>query len=169
MYCVKCRTVTGTDNERQERTATGRMMLKGQCTNCKTNKNKFLKKQKGSGLVNDILNSDKMPEMHLRGLSGKYSYCGPGTKLNKRLDKNKKPKKGYEPINKLDEICYQHDLAYDNMSDTANRLQADKVMLENIGDILKGNKLNWKEKADARLVKGIIGVKSKLGLGKKKK
>ena len=39
--------------------------------------------KKGSGLLNTMLNNlgDVMPEMHLPG----YNYCGPFTKLNKRL------------------------------------------------------------------------------------
>ena len=62
-----------------------------------------------------------MPEMHMRlpkaGLSedvpggsfqntGKYSYCGPFTKLNKRLTE------GYRGVNQLDRACFDHDVAY---------------------------------------------------------
>jgi hypothetical protein len=41
-----------------------------------------------------------------------YQYCGPSTRLDIRLDNNDKPKSGEEPINRVDETCYQHDLAY---------------------------------------------------------
>jgi hypothetical protein len=39
-----------------------------------------------------------MPELKLPG----YNYCGPFTKLDKRLAR------GYKPINKLDTGCQQH-------------------------------------------------------------
>jgi hypothetical protein len=41
-----------------------------------------------------------MPELHLPG----YNYCGPFTKLDKRLAK------GDERINKLDAGCKEHDI-----------------------------------------------------------
>ena len=38
---------------------------------------------------------------------------GPGTIVEKRYDLvNKKPRKGYDPINKIDEISMYHDLGY---------------------------------------------------------
>ena len=49
----------------------------------------------------------------------KYNYCGPGTKLEERL--NSGDPKYRDPINKLDAICQQHD--------------DDDVMVKSIGDI----------------------------------
>jgi hypothetical protein len=53
----------------------------------------------------------------MRTLPGlkKYGYCGPNTSLQKRLDDiNINPKPGYEPINKVDEVCVRHDINYIN-------------------------------------------------------
>jgi len=51
----------------------------------------------GSGVFNTLLNklNNAMPELHLPG----YNYCGPFTKLDKRLAR------GAEPVNKLDAGC----------------------------------------------------------------
>ena len=62
-----------------------------------------------------------MPEMHLSlpntvesenipngsfQNTGKYSYCGPGTKVKKRVSE------GYQGVNKLDNACKEHDIYY---------------------------------------------------------
>ncbi|KAJ8979793.1 hypothetical protein NQ317_007703 [Molorchus minor] len=74
--------------------------------------NKRLKR--GRGIVNTLIN--KLPfELHL---PGGYQYCGPGTKLQKRLAR------GDPGINKLDKACKQHDIAY-SQSDLAARHKAD--------------------------------------------
>ena len=53
----------------------------------------------------------KLGELHLITPTGeKYNYCGPGTKLEERL--NSGDPKYRDPINKLDAICQQHDIAY---------------------------------------------------------
>lgn len=53
-----------------------------------------------SSLLNWLINH--LPfELHLPG----YNYCGPGTKLIKRL------KRGDKGVNKLDEYCKEHDIA----------------------------------------------------------
>ena len=56
----------------------------------------------GSGVFNTLLNklSNVMPELHLLG----YNYCGPFTKLDKRLAR------GDKPVNKLDAGCKEHDI-----------------------------------------------------------
>ncbi|WP_221935836.1 hypothetical protein, partial [Klebsiella pneumoniae] len=52
---------------------------------------------------------DALPlELHL---PGGYQYCGPGTKLKHRLAR------GDTGINKLDEACKEHDIAYSKYSD----------------------------------------------------
>ena len=53
----------------------------------------------------------KLGELHLITTTGeKYNYCGPSTKLEERL--NSGDPKYRDPINKLDAICQQHDIAY---------------------------------------------------------
>lgn len=71
----------------------------------------------GKGLVNSLI--DKLPfEAHLPG----YQYCGPGTKLEKRLAR------GDPGINPLDASCKQHDISYDKHKSTKERTKADKIL-----------------------------------------
>ena len=49
-------------------------------------------------------------EIHLEN----YNYAGPGTRTDIRLDENDNPKPGEEPINKIDEACLKHDIAYES-------------------------------------------------------
>lgn len=80
-----------------------------------TNKRKIIKH--GCVLVNSVI--DKLPfELHLP----KYQYCGPGTKLAKRLAR------GDPCINKLDTLCRDHDIAYENHKDSSERHKADKIL-----------------------------------------
>lgn len=68
----------------------------------------------GGGLVNTLINN--LPfELHLPG----YNYCGPGTKLEKRLAR------GDVGINPLDEACKLHDIAYAQNTSLAHRHKAD--------------------------------------------
>ena len=50
-----------------------------------------------------------------------FSYLGPGSRLDIRLDENLKPKKGEEPINNLDETALKHDIAYKQIQDEYKR------------------------------------------------
>lgn len=53
-------------------------------------------------------------ELHLHTLSGKkYNYCGPNRNLRKRLNPDKTPKDFSKSVNKVDEICMRHDIAYE--------------------------------------------------------
>ena len=42
-----------------------------------------------------------------------FSFMGPGTRLDMRLDANYVPKPDSQPINRADMVSYQHDVAYD--------------------------------------------------------
>ena len=53
-----------------------------------------------------------------------YSYLGPGTRLDLRLDENMKPKKGEEPRDSLDAIALRHDIAYQKIQ---NEYKQDKT------------------------------------------
>lgn len=73
--------------------------------------------KRGKGIINKII--DKLPfELHVP----KYQYCGPGTKLEKRLAR------GDPGINPLDVACKQHDMAYTEHSSTDDRYLADKQL-----------------------------------------
>lgn len=73
--------------------------------------------KQGYGLLNSAINS--LPfELHIPG----YQYCGPGTKLEKRLAR------GDLGINPLDAACRVHDIAYSKHRDGPERTKADRAL-----------------------------------------
>lgn len=129
------------------------------------------KKMVGKGFFNDYI-MPRLPELHyISPFTGKkHNFTGPGTKLSKRIDpKTKKPLPNSQPVNEVDKTAYLHDLAYDEFPDLQRRKIADNVMIEDLDSIRKDGKLNWKTRADALLVGGVMKLKRMLGLGKKKK
>lgn len=69
-------------------------------------------------MINSLI--DNLPvELHL---PGGYQYCGPGTKLEKRLAR------GDPGINPLDAACKLHDIAYSKFSGDQERREADKQL-----------------------------------------
>lgn len=83
-------------------------------------------KLKGRGFLDKFI--DNLPfELHIPG----YKFCGPGTKLNKRLQR------GDKGINALDEACKEHDIAYVNK----NRNLADKILIHKAIERFKAKKL----------------------------
>ena len=70
--------------------------------------------------VQNLLNQKWLPEFHMRTLKGKkYNYCGPNTRLEERLAR------GDEGINRLDQVCKQHDIDYSNAESLADKHIAD--------------------------------------------
>jgi len=168
IYCVKCKRKTSTLNLVESVTKNNRSILKGTCEICKTKKNQFISNSKSGG---DIVSSviSKIPvELHLRSLNGKkYSFCGPNTNLNERLNSDDTPKEWSKPINKVDEVCLRHDLAYrDSDLGKGTRHNADKNMIEELNNL---RDLNINEKFARAVIKPIIYTKHKLGLGTNKK
>ena len=102
----------------------------------------------------------KLGELHLRTPTGKkYNYCGPGTKLEDRLNSN--DSKYRDPINKLDAVCQQHDIAYNEAGDNlAKKHAADKIMEDSIKAIPFGQRPRF-----ATPTMYAIKTKRKLGLG----
>jgi hypothetical protein len=109
----------------------------------------------GGGLVNKILNMKGMPELHIPG----YSYCGPFTKLDERLER------GDKGINKLDEACKQHDIAYRDNKDIQLRHEADKILEDEAWKRMFSNDSSIGEKISAFGVGTLMNTKVKLGLG----
>lgn len=110
----------------------------------------------GGGLVNNIINN--LPfELHLPG----YNYCGPGTKLEKRL------LRGDKGINQLDEACKQHDIAYANNLDIPNRHKADLQLLNMAKQRTKAKDARKGEKLASWLVSKVMKTKLKTGAGLK--
>ena len=165
-YCVTCKKFTNSKNVQTRKTKNNQLILISICVNCGKKKSTFIKKKIGSGktetevnlnLVNDLLNSGKLPEMHLPG----HSFTGPGTKLKKRLLRQDKP------INKLDEKAQFHDMAYSIFKDKNQRHIFDKKLQNEAVEIARDPTSTMKEKIEAGLVSGIMLGKRKLGLGNK--
>ena len=124
-----------------------------------------IKEKVGGDIVSSVVS--KIPvELHMRDLKGhKYMFCGPNTKLDERLNHDKTPKEWSKPINKVDEVCMHHDIAYEEADKgIGTRHDADKKMLDELNN-LKNKELNWNEFFSKYFTEGIIGLKYKLGLG----
>lgn len=113
--------------------------------------------KEGGGVLNSLIN--KLPvEVHIPG----YQYCGPGTKLQKRLAR------GDPGRNPLDAACKQHDIAYSQSRDLAHRHEADRTLEERAWSRVKAKDSSIGEKAAAWTVTNAMKVKRKLGMGLKK-
>ena len=115
-------------------------------------------KKKGSGILNTLIN--KLPfELHLPG----YNFCGPGTKLQKRLSR------GDRGVNPLDEACKQHDIEYSASKDIKSRHVADSLLAQKALDRLKAKDSSLGEKAAAFGISSAMKLKTKLGMGMKRR
>lgn len=107
-------------------------------------------------MIDYIVN--KLPEIHIPG----YQYCGPGTELQKRLTR------GDPGVNKLDQACKDHDIAYSSLRSTKERREADKALITRALPRIYSKDAKLGERAAALLVSSLIGAKiglSKFGLG----
>lgn len=119
-------------------------------------KNKKNQEKKAYGLIDHIIN--RLPEIHIPG----YQFCGPGTELEKRL------KRGDSGINELDRACRDHDIAYENSTNSESRHKADKKLVSRAFKRIYSKNANLSERAAALLVSSLVGAKiglSKIGLG----
>ncbi len=95
-------------------------------------------------------------EKHLPG----HNYTGPGTNLKMRLDENDQPRKGEEPINRIDAAALKHDIIYRDFFDKSTRHQADREMIREIQSIQNPTQ---REILEAAVVIPIL--KAKLAIG----
>lgn len=108
----------------------------------------------GQGLVNSLIN--KLPfEAHIPG----YNFCGPGTKLQKRLAR------GDLGINQLDDACREHDIAYSKSRNLEDRHKADKILEEKAWQRVKSQNAKFGEKSAAWMITNTMKAKRKLGMG----
>ena len=162
IYCLKCKTKTDTFEIKQIKSKNNRLMLQGKCVLCGTTKSRFISaKQEGKeGKGWTDLPFELHPPV---SLTKRYSFVGPGTKLNKRLDENKNPLPHSKPVNKLDEIAMNHDICYEKYPDTKERNKiCDKKMLDDIKSNKKTSSIN--EWIMRRGAKNLIGAKKVLGI-----
>ena len=146
-----------------------RPMIRGVCDVCGTTKTQFVKMFPSSGgdlvgSLNSVTKNIKLPwakfpgEMHLPG----HSFTGPGTRLDLRLNPDGTPKDWSEPVDKVDNAAYRHDLAYDRYSDTASRNAADVRMVNELNNIPNPT---VRERIERAIVKPILSAKASFGLG----
>lgn len=82
---------------------------------------------------------------------------------------NKRLKRQDPGINGLDQACKHHDIAYANSSDIADRTKADDILAGQAWNRFKSTDASIGERAAALGVTGLMKLKSKLGMGLKKK
>ena len=164
IYCLKCRrnTIT-TDVQLHEKNrpkgAPGRQyILKGTCTVCKRGVAQFVSCKKSQifhgatgGNLNSILNSGKLPELHLPG----HNFTGPGTKFKKRL------LRGDVPVKELDKAAQFHDITYSIFKDTKYRHVFDKKLQDEAFNIVKDSNHSLKDRTEAGLVGGVMLTRQK--------
>ena len=103
--------------------------------------------RRGKGVLNKVINNLPV-ELHILG----YQYCGPGTKLTKRLAR------GDPGINPLDKACKEHDIVYSQKKENIKaRNTADNVLAEKA----------W-NRVESKLGMGITKNKKRLSLPLKK-
>lgn len=113
-----------------------------------------IRRQRGGSFLNKLIN--KLPlELHLPG----HRFTGPGTKLEKRLDRNDRPLPHSKPINRVDETSMYHDICYRDNKSSKGRTKCDKDMLNRLGNIKNPT---LRERLDRFVVRPIIGIKHKL-------
>ena len=107
---------------------------------------------RGGGFINSVLK--KIPiELHIPG----YNFCGPNTKLKERLAR------GDVGINKLDEACKLHDIAYSNLKGLQEEHEADARLATAAEARINAKDSTWGERAAAWLVSKAMKAKIKVG------
>jgi len=110
------------------------------------------------GLLNRAVNA--LPfELHIPG----YQFCGPGTRLAKRLAR------GDAGINPLDAACREHDIAYSRSNDLTDRHAADDILAEKARKRITASDSALGERAAAAAVWAAMKAKTKIGMGMKPK
>ena len=90
----------------------------------------------------------------------KHRYTGPYNSLHLQLDSKDRPLPGEEPSNAVDAIAMRHDIWYrDNESE---KPECDRKMLAELDALTPRGR---REKVNRQLVRGIIGLKHRLGIG----
>src|SRR5271156_5457186 len=82
--------------------------------------------------ITNVLNTVLQSEKHLPSMN----YCGPGTNLLLKLNEDGvTPRKGFEPVDRVDEAAMRHDIKYQQYDDLRHRNEADKEMLRELRNI----------------------------------
>jgi len=112
----------------------------------------------GAGILNRAINA--LPfELHRPG----YQFCGPGTRLEKRLAR------GDRGVNRLDAACREHDIAYSRSNDLSDRHAADRILADRARERITARDSTLGERAAASAIWAAMRAKTKLGMGLKKR
>ena len=97
--------------------------------------------------MNEIVNKfllagdELILEMHLRQPGFTYSSCRPFTENKKRMQKFKEAGDSrYIYQNKLDKVCFEHDMAYGDFKGSATSTDSDKILRNNAFNVAKNAK-----------------------------
>ena len=165
-YCLQCKQKTDSYEIENLLSKNNKTYLSAKCKDCSKKKTKFIKPKEG-GDIQKLLS--KLPftttgipgELHLPFPT--HNFVGPGTNLNIRLNPDDTTKEWSKPIDKDDEIAYQHDLAYREAGDDINKKhEADKIMLYQLDSITDPT---IKERLHRTLIKTALKTKLFLGVG----
>ena len=107
--------------------------------------------------ITNLLNTVLPFEKHLPGMQ----YCGPGTNLNLKLKADGvTPRKGFEPVDRVDEAAMKHDIKYQEFDDLRHRNEADKEMLRELRNITNPS---CRERMERCIVVPILTIKKWIG------
>ena len=90
----------------------------------------------------------------------RYRFTGPYNPLHSQLDSKDNPLPGNEPYNGVDAISMHHDICY--RDNPTGKYERDRKMLAELNALVPKGRC---EKVDRQLVRIIIGLKHRLGLG----
>jgi hypothetical protein len=107
--------------------------------------------------ITNVLNTVLPFEKHLPGMN----YCGPGTNLQLKLNEDGvTPRKGFEPVDRVDEAAMRHDIKYQQYDDLRHRNEADKEMLRELRNI---ENPTYRERMERCIVIPILTLKKWIG------
>lgn len=109
------------------------------------------KRKVGKGFIDKLINHTPI-ELHVPG----YQYCGPGTRLEKRLER------GDPGINPLDQACKAHDIVYSEYDSGKERYEADKRLCSEAWKRVTSKDAKFGERATALGVTAAMKAKMKL-------
>lgn len=109
---------------------------------------------KTGSLLNRAINA--LPfELHIPG----YQFCGPGTRLKKRLAR------GDTGVNPLDAACREHDIAYSKSNELVDRHAADDILAASARKRITARDSTLGERAAAAAIWAAMKAKTKIGMG----
>ena len=92
----------------------------------------------------------------------KHLFIGPYNPLHLQLDSQDNPLPGEEPCNAVDAISMHHDICYRDNDTPAGKRECDRKMRAELNALIP---IDRREKVDRQLVRSIIGLKHRMGLG----